>query len=100
MAEYNFTIENKTNTGYDQLYPATKGEQVDVSEIATDLGLSGTVNVNDALKAAYEHGGGSSLYDDEIDTLPHLVAFGIEHVTGHIVAYVRLYVLIHAYLGY
>nr|DAK70045.1 MAG TPA: hypothetical protein [Caudoviricetes sp.] len=60
MAEYNFTIENKTSTGYDQLYPATKGEQVDVSEIATDLGLSGTVNVNDALKAAYEHGGGSS----------------------------------------
>lgn len=60
MAEYNFTIENKTNTGYDQLYPATKGEQVDVSEIAADLGLSGTVNVNDALKAAYEHGGGSS----------------------------------------
>ena len=88
MAEYNFTIENKTNTGYDQLYPATKGEQVDVSEIATDLGLSGTVNVNDALKAAYEHGGGSGGTTPELTPIVATSSDGLtysctaSHITG------------------
>lgn len=80
MAEYTFTIENKTSSGYDQLYPATKGEQVDVSEIATDLGLSGTVNVNDALRAAYEHGGGSSGSTPELTPIAATSSDGMTYV--------------------
>lgn len=53
MAEYNFTIENKTSSGYDQLYPATKGEQVDVSSVASAIGESGPLNVEQALTSLY-----------------------------------------------
>ena len=53
MAEYNFTIENKTNTGYDQLYPATKGEQVDVSSVASAIGETAPLNVEQALTSLY-----------------------------------------------
>lgn len=53
MAEYNFTIENKTSAGYDQLYPATKGEQVDVSSVASAIGESGSLNVEQALTSLY-----------------------------------------------
>ena len=53
MAEYNFTIENKTSSGYDQLYPATKGAQVDVSSVASAIGESGPLNVEQALTSLY-----------------------------------------------
>ena len=53
MAEYNFTIENKTTSGYDQLYPATKGEQVDVSSVASTIGASSPLNVEQALTSLY-----------------------------------------------
>lgn len=53
MAEYNFIIENKTSSGYDQLYPATKGKQVDVSSVASTIGESGPLNVEQALTSLY-----------------------------------------------
>ena len=84
MAEYNFTIENKTSSGYDQLYPATKGAQVDVSSVASAIGESSPLNVEQALTSLYTTATNKTGFPKIVTTIePGRINSNMDSLTTH-----------------